>query len=74
MKTRHSPVINIAVPRIETKQCRGCGSCVKVCYRKALSFEEDGTVSLFSRRCAGIENCGRCIEACEHGVLSGADI
>jgi ferredoxin len=36
MKTR--PVMNMAVPRIDAKKCRGCGSCVKVCYRMALSY------------------------------------
>ena len=68
MKTR--PVMNMTVPRIYAKKCRGCGSCVKVCYRMALSFEENDKVSLFSRRCPGIESCGRCIEACEYGALT----
>jgi len=46
-------------------ECDGCGACVEVCPRGAVSLEESGPViELVS--CNG---CGACVSACTRGVL-----
>lgn len=49
--------------------CVGCGACVEVCPRKALSLEADG-LHMDRARCTG---CGRCVPVCLQNarVLSG---
>jgi len=53
------------MPQIRTEACDGCGSCVPLCPRGALSLHL-GKVHLDESRC---RECGRCVEACPRGAL-----
>ena len=52
--------------------CCGCGACVTVCPRQAISMEPDDTGCLFpvidESRCV---DCGTCVRACAYGKEAG---
>lgn len=45
--------------------CQHCGSCIKVCEQKAISFEEKG-IRIDREKC---NNCGKCVEVCTNDAL-----
>jgi pyruvate formate lyase activating enzyme len=48
--------------------CNGCGECVPVCPRQALTLNKEATVLTIDRQlCA---NCGTCVTACVRGALT----
>ena len=47
------------------KDCIRCGSCIRSCPEKALSFQAERVV-IDHRKC---KQCGRCVEACCTGAL-----
>ncbi|MFX0211593.1 MAG: ATP-binding protein, partial [Candidatus Hodarchaeota archaeon] len=51
---------------IESKNCKGCGSCLIQCQMEALALIED-KISLVLDRCIG---CGLCVIKCPNKVLS----
>ena len=53
------------MPNIERELCTGCGSCVLVCPKAALSLVVD-KVSLDRSRC---DECGTCVDVCPSGAL-----
>ncbi len=58
-----SPSVQV---KISAERCTGCGRCVEVCTRKALSLVEPGRVSLVRSRC---DDCLECVKACEYGAV-----
>ncbi|MDR1230347.1 MAG: 4Fe-4S binding protein [Spirochaetaceae bacterium] len=56
-------------PRVNTRQCAGCGACAKVCYRRAISFAEDDKADIIQQRCIGIDSCGHCVDVCAHNAI-----
>ena len=47
--------------------CNQCKTCISVCNRDALSWDEKvGVVRVDAKKCNG---CGLCIEACEQGAI-----
>jgi MinD superfamily P-loop ATPase len=57
------------LPHVNAGECVGCGTCAKVCFRKAVSFTEKYKAAIFQKRCAGIDNCGRCVNACANNAI-----
>ncbi|NIO44503.1 MAG: DUF362 domain-containing protein [Candidatus Aenigmarchaeota archaeon] len=47
-------------------ECKGCGTCVSVCYEKAISLK-NGKVHIDYDKCFG---CCACVDACPNKVLS----
>lgn len=45
--------------------CKHCGSCIKVCDLKAISFAEKG-IKIDREKC---NNCGKCVEVCINDAL-----
>jgi len=45
--------------------CKHCGSCIKVCDLKAISFAEKG-IRIDREKC---NNCGKCVEVCINDAL-----
>ena len=45
--------------------CKQCGSCIKVCDLKAISFAEKG-IKIDREKC---NNCGKCVEVCINDAL-----
>ncbi|MDR1301780.1 MAG: 4Fe-4S binding protein [Treponema sp.] len=37
-------------PHVNARQCVGCGTCAKVCYRRAISFAEDDKADIFQKK------------------------
>ncbi|MDR1095428.1 MAG: 4Fe-4S binding protein [Spirochaetaceae bacterium] len=57
------------VPRVNAQQCAGCGACAKVCFRRAISFAEGDKADIVRKRCAGMDDCGRCADACGNNAI-----
>jgi uncharacterized Fe-S center protein len=51
---------HLSKPIVNKKLCRGCGTCVKYCYQKALALVNKKVV-MDKEKCAG---CGQCIVSC----------
>ena len=45
--------------------CKQCGTCMKVCDQKAISFAEKG-IKIDREKC---NNCGKCVEVCPNDAL-----
>ncbi|GMO40706.1 MAG: hypothetical protein Pg6C_01510 [Treponemataceae bacterium] len=69
-KTRRQPLLNRKLPSIITEKCTGCGSCAKVCFRRAISFTENKKADISAKRCIGIESCDRCVKTCSHNAIT----
>jgi len=52
-------------PRVKTKYCSGCGTCIEACGSGALSMQ-DGLAVLNASRCTG---CGECLQRCPVGAI-----
>lgn len=50
-------------PRIEQKNCIGCGICVRHCAHGALSLESEHKAVIDYDKCVG---CGQCVALCQH--------
>jgi len=48
--------------------CNGCGECVEVCPRNALSLNEEKTTLIINRQLC--VKCGRCVAACTRNALT----
>lgn len=48
------------------KNCVACGSCIKVCPRKALSIKDGLIAYVDSNLCVG---CGLCEKTCPAGII-----
>jgi MinD superfamily P-loop ATPase len=57
------------LPYVNAGECAGCGNCAKVCFRRAVSFTEKDKADIFQKRCAGIDSCGRCVNACPNNAI-----
>jgi MinD superfamily P-loop ATPase len=57
------------LPHVNVGECAGCGTCAKVCFRKAISYTEKDKADIFQKRCVGIESCGRCIDICANNAI-----
>ncbi len=49
-----------------TEECVACGSCEKVCPRKAISIYKGLFAKVDESRCVG---CGKCVKACPAAVI-----
>lgn len=47
---------------LDRQKCNGCGTCVPVCYTRALKLDDWGQLQLDVSRCI---RCYHCIDACE---------
>lgn len=52
---------------VNIKQCVGCGSCIKVCPRKAISVPKGIYAEVNLEQCIG---CGLCQKACPASVIN----
>lgn len=52
--------------KVNQKQCVGCGSCIKVCPRGAISVPKGIYAEVDLEKCAG---CGLCEKACPASVI-----
>jgi pyruvate formate lyase activating enzyme len=48
------------------EKCARCGTCIKICPHKALTFAQDGFIQIDRERCIG---CGDCMAACPESAL-----
>lgn len=48
------------------EKCACCGTCIEACPQVALSFGEDGFITVDRALCNG---CGDCVEACPNGAM-----
>ncbi len=48
------------------EKCERCGTCLSVCPKQALSFDEEGYVWVDHLKCDG---CGECVDACPNSAL-----
>ncbi|MFW6113293.1 MAG: DUF362 domain-containing protein [Actinomycetota bacterium] len=51
--------------RVDESNCNGCGTCVKVCPRQAISIL-GGVAAIDHSRC---DNCGACFSVCPQGAI-----
>lgn len=52
---------------IHTQDCVACGSCVKVCPKKAISIPDGVFAVLRHTLCVG---CGKCVKECPASVIT----
>jgi MinD superfamily P-loop ATPase len=67
--TQNKDVTIRNLPHVNTGECVGCGTCAKVCFRKAISFTEEDKAIIFQKRCAGMDSCGRCVNVCVNSAI-----
>ena len=48
-------------PKIFSKNCVGCGKCIKNCAQEAITFDENRKASIDYEKCVG---CGQCVAVC----------
>jgi len=53
-------------PKFDLEQCISCNQCIEVCPVDALSWQDDGTLSLDEEMCLG---CGVCVRNCPTSAL-----
>lgn len=51
---------------VNKKQCVGCGSCMKVCPKKAIQVPKGISAEIDLAKCVG---CGICIKTCPASVI-----
>lgn len=49
-------------PKIDKKNCVGCGQCIKACAQDAISFDENKKAEIDNNKCIG---CGQCVATCQ---------
>ncbi|SPD73267.1 conserved hypothetical protein [uncultured Desulfobacterium sp.] len=52
---------DIAPPRVNTEDCKGCGQCVRVCVARVFELREKKSVVRYGENCFA---CGQCWAAC----------
>lgn len=52
-------------PRIDVKKCIACGTCVRSCPQKAISWNTDHKATIDYAKCIG---CGQCVAVCMYGA------
>jgi MinD superfamily P-loop ATPase len=62
------------MPRVNTQHCVGCGTCAKVCYRRAISFAIDDKADIIEKRCVGIDSCGHCVAVCGNNAIENEEV
>ena len=53
-------------PVINSKSCKKCKGCSKICAHDAISFDETGIAHIAQDKCVG---CGRCIGVCNFDAI-----
>jgi ferredoxin len=61
-KITKMPGVNV---QVKEEECKGCGTCLNVCFVRAIEVIEKHAV--ISDQCRG---CGRCVEVCPNKALS----
>lgn len=56
----------MAVHKIDTDKCIGCGQCVEICLNQCLDMVDGVCVWAKPELC---EDCGLCESICEHGAI-----
>ena len=54
-------------PKIDTKECAGCGACVEICPENVLELVEGVSKVMNPGACT---NCGACVGACPLGLIT----
>jgi Fe-S-cluster-containing hydrogenase component 2 len=49
------------MPWVDNKKCIGCGRCVQICPKQAISMDKDNKAHIDQKLC---NKCGRCILEC----------
>jgi dissimilatory sulfite reductase (desulfoviridin) alpha/beta subunit len=63
-------IIGAVRPRVEQKECTGCGLCVSACSEGAIRIQEGSGLALIDT--GGCVLCGKCIQACPAGAIEQA--
>lgn len=53
-------------PQVNSKNCRSCGACARICAHSAISFDENKKAHIDHNKCVG---CGRCIGTCNFNAV-----
>lgn len=62
--------LEVIYPKINDKKCFGCGSCMRICLKKAIGIQEKSgkkIATLNKKKCDG---CGHCISICPNKAMS----
>lgn len=51
---------------VHASLCKGCGSCVAVCGKKAISLKKGIKNDIAQNDWASCDNCGRCVQVCRY--------
>ncbi len=58
-------------PKINLKNCIGCGQCIKSCSQEAIHFNENNKAEIDYQKCIG---CGQCVAVCQYSAaVIGSD-
>ncbi|OGD13843.1 4Fe-4S ferredoxin [Candidatus Atribacteria bacterium RBG_19FT_COMBO_35_14] len=58
-------------PKINLKNCIGCGQCIKSCSQEAIHFNENKKAEIDYHKCIG---CGQCVAVCQYSAaVKGTD-
>lgn len=52
-------------PKINLKNCIGCGQCIKSCSQEAIHFNEKSKAEIDYQKCIG---CGQCVAVCQYSA------
>lgn len=52
---------------IDQKQCVGCGSCISICPREAISVPKGIWAEVALEKCVG---CGLCVKVCPASIIT----
>ena len=53
--------------KVSTEECVACGSCIKVCPKKAISIPKGIYAEINYDLCVG---CGKCVKECPASVIT----
>ncbi|MCR4396431.1 MAG: DUF362 domain-containing protein [Candidatus Saccharicenans sp.] len=56
---------SVVHPRVNTKQCRNCGVCIRYCPAEAM-VQAESYVMIDDEKCIG---CGECLVVCKYGAI-----
>ena len=61
MKKGYQPDVTKKKMYVNQEDCEGCGTCLRICHSKAITYNKNGLAQIDQARCL---TCGYCAQGC----------